>query len=117
MQSPFGILQDLICLIQARKARVLFIGSICLGVRVRLQSFLVIRVLQLSGIEPRRLRLIEQSEIIDHAAKLSPQEQCATAFGFVTLNPPFCRSSLKSSRDPLTKSALLGSTTTRTLEL
>src|SRR2546423_1230166 len=27
-------------------------------------------------------------------AKLSPQEQCATAFGFVTLKPPFCRSSL-----------------------
>lgn len=24
-----------------------------------------------------------------HAAKLSPQEQCATAFGLVTLKPPF----------------------------
>src|SRR4029077_8085935 len=47
-------------------------------------------------------------------AKLSPHEQCATAFGLVTLNPPFCRSSLKSSNEPLTKSALLGSTTTRT---
>jgi hypothetical protein len=29
-----------------------------------------------------------------HTAKLSPHEQWATAFGFVTLNPPFCRSSL-----------------------
>ena len=29
-----------------------------------------------------------------YAAKLSPHEQCASAFGFVTLNPPFCRSSL-----------------------
>jgi len=36
----------------------------------------------------------EQGEVIDHAENLSPQEQCATAFGFVTLNPPFCRSSL-----------------------
>ena len=37
---------------------------------------------------------VEQGEVIDHAEKLSPQEQCATAFGFVTLNPPFWRSSL-----------------------
>ena len=37
---------------------------------------------------------IEEGEVIDHAEKLSPQEQCATAFGFVTLNPPFWRSSL-----------------------
>ena len=36
----------------------------------------------------------EQGKVIDHAEKLSPQEQCATAFGFVTLNPPFWRSSL-----------------------
>src|SRR4051794_15972896 len=49
-----------------------------------------------------------------YAEKLSPHEQCATAFGFVTLNPPFCRLSLKSSSEPLTKSALFGSTTTRT---
>src|SRR5271155_2056062 len=41
-----------------------------------------------------------------HAEKLSPHEQCATAFGFVTLKPPFCKSSLKSSSEPLTKSAL-----------
>ena len=46
-----------------------------------------------------------------YAEKLSPHEQCATAFGFVTLNPPFCKSSLKSSSEPLTKSALFGSTT------
>ena len=67
------------------------------------------------SIEPRQTRLLEEKEEISHAAKLSPQEQCATAFGLVTLNPPFCRSSLKSSSEPLTKSALLGSTTTRTL--
>ena len=52
---------------------------------------------------------------VNQAAKLSPQEQCATAFGLVTLKPPFCRSSLKSRTDPLTNSALLGSTTIRTL--
>src|SRR6266487_2929293 len=57
-----------------------------------------------------------ESPAFDQTAKLSPQEQCATAFGFVTLNPPFCRSSLKSSTEPLTKSALFGSTTSRTLE-
>src|SRR5438876_3793735 len=56
----------------------------------------------------------KEREIINHAEKLSPQEQCATAFGFVTLNPPFWRSSLKSSTEPLTNSALLGSITTRT---
>src|SRR5438477_10269272 len=50
-------------------------------------------------------------------AKLSPHEQCATAFGLVTLKPPFCRSSLKSSSEPLTKSALFGSTTTRTFDV
>src|SRR6267378_8107908 len=54
---------------------------------------------------------------VNQAAKLSPQEQCATAFGLVTLKPPFCRSSLKSRTDPLTNSALLGSTTTRTFEV
>src|SRR5438105_15352867 len=66
------------------------------------------------GIEPGRAGLVEQREEIGHAAKLSPQEQCATAFGFVTLNPPFWRSSLKSRSEPLTNSALLGSISTRT---
>src|ERR1051325_11728117 len=80
-----------------------------------LQRFPVKHFLQCRQIEPGCARLIKKSEIIDHAAKLSPQEQCATAFGFVTLNPPFCRSSLKSTTEPLTKSALFGSTTTRTL--
>src|SRR4029453_9304767 len=32
--------------------------------------------------------------LFSSAEKLSPHEQCATAFGFVTLKPPFCRSSL-----------------------
>ena len=61
---------------------------------MRLQGLPMVRLLQLVRIEPGRARLIEKSEVIDHAAKLSPQEQWATAFGFVTLNPPFCRSSL-----------------------
>src|SRR3954467_12845979 len=81
-----------------------------------LQRFPVKDFFQCFGIEPRNSRLVEKREIIRHAAKLSPQEQCATAFGFVTLNPPFWRSSLKSRSDPLTKSALLGSTTTRTFD-
>ena len=55
-------------------------------------------------------------KLYSYAAKLSPHEQCEVAFGFVTLNPPFCRSSLKSSTEPLTKSALLGSTTIWTLQ-
>src|SRR5205807_8344691 len=79
-----------------------------------LERFPVKDFLKPRGIEPGRAGLVEQREEIGHAAKLSPQEQCATAFGFVTLNPPFWRSSLKSRSDPLTKSALLGSTTTRT---
>src|SRR5947199_481381 len=65
----------------------------------------------LQGVHQHRCRLQ-----VDQAAKLSPQEQCETAFGFVTLKPPFCRSSLKSRTDTLTKSALLGSTTIRTLD-
>src|SRR5437868_12058468 len=65
-------------------------------------------------IEMGLVRLSKKREIISHAAKLSPQEQCATAFGFVTLNPPFWRSSLKSRSEPLTNSALLGSISTRT---
>ena len=56
----------------------------------------------------------ESGILTGYAAKLSPQEQVTTAFGLVTLNPPLCRSSLKSSSEPLTKRALLGSITTRT---
>src|ERR1051325_6038934 len=82
-----------------------------------LQRFPVKHFLQCRQIEPGCARLIKKSEIIDHAAKLSPHEQCATAFGFVTLNPPFCKSSLKSRTEPLTKSARFGSTTMRTLEV
>src|SRR5947199_3033936 len=66
----------------------------------------------LQGVHQHRCRLQ-----VDQAAKLSPQEQCETAFGLVTLKPPFCRSSLKSRTEPLTKSALFGSTTIRTLEV
>src|SRR2546423_5571210 len=80
------------------------------------ECFAVKNFLQRRRLQPRYARLLEQRKIIGHAAKLSPQEQCATAFGFVTLNQPFDRSSLKSRSDPLTKSALLGSTTTRTFD-
>src|SRR6185312_134776 len=72
-------------------------------------------LLQPERVEPGSPRFAEEREVIGHAEKLSPQEQCATAFGLVTLKPPFCRSSLKSRTDPLTNSALLGSTTIRTL--
>src|SRR5437588_9446972 len=80
------------------------------GARPIQAPFSVIRVIRVI----RGCRMF--SGYLGQAAKLSPQEQCATAFGLVTLNPPFCRSSLKSSTEPLTKSALLGSTTIRTLE-
>src|SRR5438046_9730631 len=112
MQTSFRILQNLVSLIEFREvAFVIGIGRIGMA----LQRFSVVCLLERGGIEPRRAWLLEQREVIRHAAKLSPQEQCATAFGFVTLNPPFCRSSLKSRTDPLTNSALLGSTTIRTL--
>ena len=75
---------------------------------------LVVTGFHLLGVDPCGSRQTEFGEVVAHAEKLSPQEQWATALGFVTLKPPFCRSSLKSSSDPLTKSALLGSTTTRT---
>ena len=41
-------------------------------------------------------------QVGNNHVQLSPQEQVAAAFGFVTLNPPFWRSSLKSSSEPLT---------------
>jgi hypothetical protein len=46
------------------------------------------------GIQPRPAREVEDGEEVGHAEKLSPQEQWATAFGLVTLKPPFWRSSL-----------------------
>ena len=53
------------------------------------------RLLDALRVEPRPARLAEpREEIFRHAEKLSPHEQCATALGFVTLKPPFCRSSL-----------------------
>lgn len=74
----------------------------------------VVTRFNLFGLDPCRASQAEFGEMVTHAEKLSPQEQWATALGFVTLNPPFWRSSLKSSSDPLTKRALFGSTTTRT---
>src|SRR5438067_10739797 len=85
-------------------------------IRMRAAREHTIFFLELVEIEPGLPRLLQQRKVIGHAAKLSPQEQCATALGLVTLKPPFCRSSLKSRSEPLTKSALFGSTTTRTLE-
>src|SRR5882762_9657798 len=112
MEPPLRVLQNLVSLIES--------GEIALATRRRrvgmaLQRLPVVGLLERGGIKPWRARLPQQREVIRHAAKLSPQEQCATAFGLVTLNPPFCRSSLKSRTDPLTNSALLGSTTIRTL--
>src|ERR1043166_6516140 len=96
VQSTFGILQDLMGLIQTRKASVRCVcgGGARSGLRMCPQCLLMVRVLQLIRVEPGCVWLIEKGEVIDHAAKLSPHEQWPTAFGFVTLNPPFCRSSL-----------------------
>src|SRR6476620_2720877 len=75
--------------------------------RIRMKQFTLAKISSLHGFfSDRRTPLdIEEGEVIIHAEKLSPQEQCATAFGFVTLNPPFWRSSLESRSEPLTKSA------------
>src|SRR6267143_4727641 len=91
-----------------------FVCSI--GIGMQQTGTLAKSLLDCTIIEMGLTALPEQREIISHAAKLSPQEQCATAFGFVTLNPPFCRSSLKSSSEPLTNNALFGSITTRTFD-
>src|SRR5215831_2583836 len=84
---------------------------------IRLFTFAEIELAQGLEIDQRPPLESEKGKVIGHAEKLSPHEQWATAFGFVTLNPPFCKSSLKSSNDPLTNSALFGSTTTRTPSL
>src|ERR1700736_5273702 len=86
--------------------------------RIRMERFTFAEISSLHGFFSDRGPPLDtkEGEVINHAAKLSPQEQCATAFGFVTLNPPFWRSSLKSRSEPLTKSALFGSTTTRTFD-
>ena len=91
MQSPLRILQRLIGRIQFRES-VFRTGPCRIGMLFK--RFPVKNFFDRSWIEPGHSRLLEQAEIIRHAAKLSPQEQCATAFGFVTLNPPFWRSSL-----------------------
>src|SRR6202011_1032139 len=85
--------------------------------RIRMERFTFAEISSLHGFFSDRGPPLDtkEGEVINHAEKLSPQEQCATAFGFVTLNPPFWRSSLKSSNEPLTNRALFGSTTTRTL--
>ena len=59
--------------------------------RQRLQNQLLLR-LRLLRLRKRTGNLKRRTR--SHTAKLSPHEQCATAFGLVTLNPPFCRSSL-----------------------
>ena len=83
-------------------------------IRVARSHEQVVTRFNLLGLDPYSASEAEFGKMVTHAEKLSPQEQWATALGFVTLNPPFWRSSLKSSSDPLTKSALFGSTTTRT---
>lgn len=49
---------------------------------------------QVGGHKARCLFSQLQAREKGQTAKLSPQEQWATAFGFVTLKPPFCKSSL-----------------------
>src|SRR3954453_23537353 len=110
LDAPLRVAQHLIGFIQLRE----IVSALRVGVGMRVERLRVEGVLQLVRIEPGIPRLMEQRKKIGHAAKLSPHEQCGTAFGFVTLNPPFCRSSLKSRTDPLTNNALFGSTTTRT---
>ena len=92
-------------------------GAVCIAlrfIRVARSHEQVVTRFNLLGLDPCNPSETEFGKMVTHAEKLSPQEQWATALGFVTLNPPFWRSSLKSSSDPLTKSALFGSTTTRT---
>lgn len=90
LQATLRIAQDLIGLVELRE-RALVRPA---GVRMSLQALAVENFLQRFRIEPGPARLFEKREVIGHAEKLSPQEQCATAFGLVTLKPPFCRSSL-----------------------
>ena len=93
-QAPPGIAQGLVSLVQFSEGHVICVAAAGVRVRMRQQCLGVERFLQRLELEPGPARLIEQGEVIRHAAKLSPQEQCATAFGLVTLKPPFCRSSL-----------------------
>ena len=59
--------------------------------RIRMERFTFAELSSLDGFFSDRGPPLEikEGEVINHAEKLSPQEQCATAFGFVTLNPPF----------------------------
>ena len=63
-------------------------------------------LLERFGIEPGTWFEAETSEVVRHcggqALKLSPHEHEVAAFGFVTLNPPPCSASLKSSSEPVT---------------
>ena len=109
-QPRFGFFQN-----AARQVQTGGAVSIALRfVRMPRSHELVVTRFHLLGLDPCSASEAEFGEMVVHAEKLSPQEQWATALGFVTLNPPFWRSSLKSSSDPLTKRALFGSTTTRT---
>ena len=61
---------------------------------IRLFTFTEIELAQRIEIDQRPPLEPEKSKIIGRAEKLSPHEQWATAFGLVTLKPPFCKSSL-----------------------
>lgn len=98
----------------ARLLKIAKFFHIATRVRVPGRSKAQVVFLQNLFIETRTPWQPEHGKIIRHAEKLSPQEQWATAFGLVTLKPPFCKSSLKSNSDPLTNNALFGSITTFT---
>ena len=90
-QPQFGFAKGRLRLVEPRETGVL--PRLLVGMFRAAQT--VERVLHLLRVEPRAARFAEQGEeILRHAEKLSPHEQCATALGFVTLKPPFCRSSL-----------------------
>ena len=94
-QPRLGFAQGGVRLVEKRKGRAVFRSL----VRMRRPAERVEFLFDLLRVQPWAARFAEQGEeILGHACrqaeKLSPQEQCATALGFVTLKPPFCKSSL-----------------------
>ena len=91
MQAPLRLSEHLIGFIDLREKSLssVRVAGMRVSIGMRMERFVVKRLLHLIGVEPGAPRLIEKGEIICHAAKLSPQEQCATALGLVTLKPPF----------------------------
>lgn len=89
-QTGRGIAQYAISLLQLRKPH----GVSAARIRMRGGGCTQIAFLEIGIVGNGPGVDAEQGKSVRHAEKLSPHEQCATALGFVTLNPPFCRSSL-----------------------